>query len=212
MACLREPQRCLWLIPLVSIMEAFFSSVTAVAIAEIGDKTQLLSLFLAARFRARGAIIAGILVATLLNHAASAWFGAWVAQFIPVGWHAWLLGGSFIAVALWLLIPDKDDSDDNQLLQYGAFVASTVLFFLAEIGDKTQIATVILAATYDSTFWVIVGTTLGMLLANVPVVFFGRYMLEVVPLDWARRCACVVFLILGLVTIVSGVSGAGVVP
>ncbi len=91
-------------------------------------------------------IIAGILVATLLNHAASAWFGAWVAQFIPASWHAWLLGGSFIAVALWLLIPDKDDSEDSQILQYGAFVASCVLFFLAEIGDKTQIATVLLAA------------------------------------------------------------------
>lgn len=194
-------------IPLSIPMDAFFSSFTAVAIAEIGDKTQLLSLFLAARFRARGAIVAGILLATLLNHAASAWFGAWVAQFIPIGWHAWLLGGSFIAVALWLLIPDKDDSEENSMLKYGAFVASTVLFFLAEIGDKTQIATVILAATYDATTWVIIGTTLGMLAANVPVVYFGKYILEVVPLDWARRLACGVFMLIGVLTIAAGHGG-----
>ena len=105
--------------------DAFVASFASVAVAEIGDKTQLLSLFLAARFRSRGAIIAGILVATLLNHAASAWFGAWVAQFIPAGWHAWLLGGSFIAVALWLLIPDKDDSEEVSVLKYGAFSRST---------------------------------------------------------------------------------------
>jgi len=186
------------------MMDAFLSSLTAVTIAEIGDKTQLLSLFLAARFRNKTAIIAGILLATLLNHAASAWFGAWIAQFIPTGWHAWLLGGSFIAVALWLLIPDKDDSDETSLLRYGAFVASTVLFFLAEIGDKTQIATVILAATYEATSMVIIGSTLGMLLANVPVVYLGHYILQRISLEWARRAACLVFLLLGLLTIFSG--------
>ncbi len=191
------------LIPRVLLMDAFISSVTAVTVAEIGDKTQLLSLFLAARFRNRSAIIAGILLATLLNHAASAWFGAWIAQFIPVGWHAWLLGGSFIAVALWLLVPDKDDREENNVLRYGAFVASTVLFFLAEIGDKTQIATVILAATYDATTWVIIGTTLGMLLANVPVVYLGHYILQRISLDWARRAACAVFMLLGVITIVT---------
>jgi len=183
-------------------MDAFISSFSAVALAEIGDKTQLLSLFLTARFRSRTAIIAGILLATLLNHAASAWFGAWVAQFIPQGWHAWLLGGSFILVALWLLIPDKDDSDNNSVLKYGAFVASTVLFFLAEIGDKTQIATVLLAATYDATSLVIVGTTLGMLAANVPVVYAGRWLLEKISMDWARRIACAVFVLIGVLTIV----------
>lgn len=185
-------------------MDALLYSFTGVAIAEIGDKTQLLSLFLVARFRSRLPIIAGILVATLLNHAASAWFGAWVAQFIPATWHAWLLGSSFIAVALWLLIPDKDDSEDSQILQYGAFVASCVLFFLAEIGDKTQIATVLLAATYSQTWLVIIGTTLGMLAANVPVVYAGRWILERVPLDWARRAACAVFMVLGIATIVAG--------
>lgn len=185
-------------------MDAFLASFTAVAIAEIGDKTQLLSLFLAARFRSRLAIIAGILVATLLNHAASAWLGVWVAQFIPQGWQGWLLGGSFIVVALWLLIPDKDDSDDSSMLKFGAFTASCVLFFLAEIGDKTQIATVILAATFeDAIWWVIWGTTIGMLAANVPVVYAGSWLMEKISLDWARRAACGIFMLLGVVTIVS---------
>jgi putative Ca2+/H+ antiporter (TMEM165/GDT1 family) len=181
--------------------DAFVASFASVAVAEIGDKTQLLSLFLAARFRSRGAIIAGILVATLLNHAASAWFGAWVAQFIPQGWHAWLLGGSFIAVALWLLIPDKDDSEEVSVLKYGAFFASCILFFLAEIGDKTQVATVLLAATYPETWQVILGTTIGMLAANVPVVYAGSWLLERISLDWARRVACAIFMLLGVLTI-----------
>ncbi|NRQ41440.1 TMEM165/GDT1 family protein [Rheinheimera sp. YQF-2] len=186
-------------------MEALFSSFTAVAIAEIGDKTQLLSLFLAARFRAKGAIIAGILVATLLNHAASAWLGVWVAQFIPQGWHSALLGGSFIAVALWLLIPDKDDSEDTGVLRYGAFAASCILFFLAEIGDKTQIATVLLAASFpDAVWWVIWGTTLGMLAANVPVVYAGSWLLQRIPLNVARYCACGVFMLIGVLIIFSG--------
>jgi len=189
----------------VLLMEALFSSFTAVAIAEIGDKTQLLSLFLAARFRAKGAIIAGILVATLLNHAASAWLGVWVAQFIPQGWHSALLGGSFIAVALWLLIPDKDDSEDTGVLRYGAFAASCILFFLAEIGDKTQIATVLLAASFpDAVWWVIWGTTLGMLAANVPVVYAGSWLLQRIPLNVARYCACGVFMLIGVLIIFSG--------
>ncbi|MDX5406780.1 MAG: TMEM165/GDT1 family protein [Chromatiaceae bacterium] len=185
-------------------MEALFSSFTAVAIAEIGDKTQLLSLFLAARFRNKGAIIAGILVATLLNHAASAWLGVWVAQFIPANWHNWLLGGSFIAVALWLLIPDKDDSEDTGVLRFGAFAASCMLFFLAEIGDKTQIATVLLAASFnDAVWWVIWGTTLGMLAANVPVVYAGSWLMQKMPLGLARKAACAVFMLLGLYIIYS---------
>lgn len=182
-------------------MEALLSSFTAVAIAEIGDKTQLLSLFLAARFRNKTAIIAGILVATLLNHAASAWLGVWVAQFIPAAWGPWLLGGSFIVVALWLLIPDKDDSEDTAVLKYGAFVASCILFFLAEIGDKTQIATVILAAAFQDAVWMVIwGTTLGMLAANVPVVYLGSWLLQKISLDWARRAACAVFMLLGVIT------------
>ncbi|MDX1536307.1 TMEM165/GDT1 family protein [Arsukibacterium sp.] len=186
-------------------MDALFSSFSAVAIAEIGDKTQLLSLFLAARFRAKGAIIAGILLATLLNHAASAWLGVWLAQFIAPAIGPWLLGGSFIVVGLWLLIPDKDDSNETGVLKYGAFAASCILFFLAEIGDKTQIATVILAATFDDAVWMVVwGTTLGMLAANVPVVYAGSWLLQKVSLDWARRIACAVFILLGVATIIAG--------
>jgi putative Ca2+/H+ antiporter (TMEM165/GDT1 family) len=188
----------------VQLMDALFSSFTAVAIAEIGDKTQLLSLFLAARFRAKGAIIAGILLATLLNHAASAWLGVWLAQFIAPALGPWLLGGSFIVVGLWLLIPDKDDSNETGVLQYGAFAASCILFFLAEIGDKTQIATVILAANFDEAVWLVIwGTTLGMLAANVPVIYAGSWLLQKVSLDWARRVACVVFILLGTITILT---------
>jgi putative Ca2+/H+ antiporter (TMEM165/GDT1 family) len=196
---------CLMLFPArVQLMDALFSSFTAVAIAEIGDKTQLLSLFLAARFRSKFAIIAGILLATLLNHAASAWLGLWLAKFIAPALGPWLLGGSFIVVGLWLLIPDNDDSNETGVLQYGAFAASCILFFLAEIGDKTQVATVILAAHFDDAVWLVIwGTTLGMLAANVPVVYAGSWLLQKISLDWARRVACVVFILLGTVTILT---------
>ncbi|MFC6673031.1 TMEM165/GDT1 family protein [Marinobacterium aestuariivivens] len=182
-------------------MEALLSSTLAVAIAEIGDKTQLLSLFLAARFSRHGAIIAGIFVATVLNHALSAWFGAWISQWIPAGWLPWIVGLSFIAVALWILIPDKEDDEDSKVLRYGAFAATCILFFLAEIGDKTQIATVILAARFDATAWVVLGTTLGMLLANVPIVYAGSWLMQRLPLLWARRGACALFAALGIGTI-----------
>jgi len=183
-------------------MEALLSSASAVAIAEIGDKTQLLSLFLAARFTQRNAIIAGILIATLLNHALSAWLGAWIADWIPATWLPIIVGVSFIAVGLWVLIPDKEDDDDAGVLRFGAFIATCVLFFIAEIGDKTQIATVILAARFDdATLWVIVGTTLGMMLANVPVVYAGAWLMERMPLVWARRGACMLFAGLGIAAI-----------
>ncbi|WP_020683404.1 TMEM165/GDT1 family protein [Marinobacterium rhizophilum] len=183
-------------------MEALLSSASAVAIAEIGDKTQLLSLFLAARFTQRNAIIAGILLATLLNHALSAWLGAWIADWIPATWLPIIIGVSFIAVGLWVLIPDKEDDDDAGVLRFGAFIATCVLFFIAEIGDKTQIATVILAARFDdATLWVIVGTTLGMMLANVPVVYAGAWLMERMPLVWARRGACMLFAGLGIAAI-----------
>ena len=185
-------------------MEAFLSSTLAVAIAEIGDKTQLLSLFLATRFTQRYAIIAGILVATLLNHAASAWLGVFIMQWIPPHWGHWLIAGSFLLIGLWLLIPDQDDGAPSALDRYGAFVATTVLFFLAEIGDKTQIATVVLAASYNATFWVVMGSTLGMLAANVPVVLAGEWLMQRMPLRYARWGACALFLVLAAVTLVSG--------
>ncbi len=183
-------------------MDALLASTSAVAIAEIGDKTQLLSIFLASRFTRRNAIIAGILFATLINHALSAWLGAWVAQWIPHAWLPWITGLSFIAVGLWVLIPDKEDDAAAGVLRYGAFVATCVLFFIAEIGDKTQIATVILAARFDdATLWVIIGTTLGMMLANVPVVYAGTWLMQRLPLAWARRGACMLFAGFGIAAI-----------
>ncbi|MEC7377190.1 MAG: TMEM165/GDT1 family protein [Pseudomonadota bacterium] len=184
-------------------MDAFLASTVAVAIAEIGDKTQLLSLFLVARYAARLPIILGILVATVLNHALSAWLGAWIASFIPEAWLPWILATSFVAIALWLLIPDKDDSDDSRFLGLGAFMATTVMFFLAEIGDKTQVATVVLAARFDETFWVILGTTVGMLLANIPVIMAGRWLMERLPLAMARIGASLLFVVLAVVTLVA---------
>lgn len=183
-------------------MDAFLGSTLAVAIAEIGDKTQLLSLFLIARFPGRyGAIIAGILLATLLNHALSAWLGVWLMQWIPAHWAPWLIGGSFIVIGLWLLVPDKEDDSPSPLDRFGPFLATTVLFFLAEIGDKTQIATVVLAAHYQDLGMVVVGTTVGMLLANVPVVLAGNWLMQWLPLRAARWTACGVFLVLGGLTL-----------
>ncbi len=183
-------------------MDAFLSSTLAVAIAEIGDKTQLLSLFLATRFPQRTAIIAGIFIATLLNHAVSAWLGAWLMTWVPAAWGHWLIGGSFILIGLWLLIPDKDDGAPSALDRYGPFVATTVLFFLAEIGDKTQVATVVLGAQYSPLWLVVVGTTVGMMLANVPVVYAGNWLMARMPMRTARWAACGLFLVLGIITLV----------
>ncbi|WP_166268718.1 TMEM165/GDT1 family protein [Marinobacter caseinilyticus] len=182
-------------------MDALLASTAAVFIAEIGDKTQLLSLFLISRFPHRTPIILGILVATLLNHGLSALFGAWLAQLVPDHWLLWFVAASFVAIALWLLIPDKDSAQDSGLLGLGAFAATTIMFFVAEIGDKTQIATVVLAARYDATFWVIVGTTIGMLAANVPVIMAGKWLMERLPLATARIGASVLFAVLAIFTV-----------
>jgi putative Ca2+/H+ antiporter (TMEM165/GDT1 family) len=188
-------------------MEILLSSTAAVAIAEIGDKTQLLSLFLASRFKQRYAIIAGILVATLFNHAVSAWLGVWLLDLLPPNMAPWIISGSFLLIALWLLIPDKQDDGPSSLDKYGAFVATTVLFFIVEIGDKTQIATVVLAAKYNEMFWVVTGTTLGMMVANVPVVFAGRWLMDRLPLKYARWSAFALFLVMALITIAAAMSG-----
>ncbi len=184
-------------------MDIFFISTFTVALAELGDKTQLLSLFLTTKFRNKWAIILGILVATLLNHGTSAWLGSWIAQFLESQAGQWLIGSSFVALGLWLLIPDKDDSDDSAMQKYGAFVASTVLFFLAEIGDKTQVATVLLGAEFDSILWVTLGTTLGMLIANVPVVFAGDYIMQRIPLKLTRILAAISFIAVGVIRLFS---------
>ncbi len=184
------------------MIDAFLTSTITVALAEIGDKTQLLSLFLTAKFRNKWAIVLGILVATLLNHAVSAWLGVWIGQFFESQTGQWIIGGSFIALGLWLLVPDKDDGFDSKVDQYGAFIATCVLFFIAEIGDKTQVATVLLGAQFDAIVWVTVGTTLGMMLANVPVVFAGEYLMQKIPLTFTRIAAALVFILVGIYQIV----------
>lgn len=182
-------------------MDAFLVSTVTVALAEIGDKTQLLSLFLAAKFRNKWAIILGILVATLLNHAVSAWLGGWIAQYLQSQVGQWLIGASFIVLGLWLLVPDKDDNGESSLHRYGAFAASTLLFFLAEIGDKTQVATVLLGAQFGSVLLVTLGTTFGMLIANVPVVLAGDYIMRRLPLKLAHVLAAAMFVGVGLVAV-----------
>ncbi|MCB5161780.1 TMEM165/GDT1 family protein [Marinomonas algarum] len=184
-------------------MDTFFTSVFTVALAEMGDKTQLLALFLATRFTSKMAIVMGILLATLFNHGVSAWLGVELSHWIPDSALNWVVGLSFIAVGLWLLIPDKDNSDDSKMLKYGAFGASFLLFFLAEIGDKTQIATVLLGAHYGGVWLVLIGSTLGMMLANVPVVFAGHWLMNKIDANRTRQLACALFLIIGIVTMVT---------
>jgi len=183
----------------------FVSSTLAVALAEIGDKTQLLSLLLVTRFRNRGAIIAGILLATLLNHGVSAWIGDWLGQSLSQWWQSdtldIVLAASFLLMAVWILIPDKEDDSDSRFQRYGAFIATTVLFFLAEIGDKTQVATVLLAAEYQSLLWVTLGTTLGMLIANVPIVIWGQALMQRLPLALARKATAAVFVVLAVLAL-----------
>ena len=178
-------------------MESLLVSTLAVAVAEIGDKTQLLALLLAARFRKPQPIILGILVATLLNHALAAWLGALVAHWLTPEVLRWGVAASFLAIALWTLKPDEID-DARHLPAHNAFVATTIAFFIAEIGDKTQVATVLLAAKYTPLWQVVVGTTLGMLAANVPVVLLGSRFAARLPLRAARVVAAMLFLALAV--------------
>lgn len=187
------------------MMDALLVSTGTVALAEIGDKTQLLALLLAARFRKPWPIIAGILVATLLNHALAAWLGQLVAAWLTPGVLRWVVAASFIGIALWTLKPDALENDT--LPARGAFVATAIAFFIAEIGDKTQVATVLLATKYASLWQVVAGTTLGMLLANVPVVALGSRFAQRLPLRAARIAAACVFLLLGLWAAVRGIGG-----
>jgi putative Ca2+/H+ antiporter (TMEM165/GDT1 family) len=188
-------------------MDALLVSTVAVAIAEIGDKTQLLALLLAARFRKPVPIIAGILVATLLNHALAAWIGASVAHWLTPEVLRWIVVASFVAIALWTLKPDQLDADAQPLPARGAFLATTVAFFIAEIGDKTQVATVLLAAKYSPLWQVVAGTTLGMLVANVPVVLLGSRFAARLPLKAARISAALLFLLLAGWVAWQGIAG-----
>lgn len=180
-------------------MEAFLISTGLVALAEMGDKTQLLALILAVRFRKPWPIVAGILVATFFNHALAGAVGAWVTTVLGPVWLRWILGLSFLAMAAWMLIPDKMDDDDvSRVPRWGVFGTTLVAFFLAEMGDKTQIATVMLAAQYQAWAWVVAGTTLGMMLANAPVVWLGERMTRRIPIRLVHLVSAGIFLVLGL--------------
>ncbi|HEX8013211.1 MAG TPA: TMEM165/GDT1 family protein [Casimicrobiaceae bacterium] len=186
-------------------MEAFLVSIVVVAVGEIGDKTQLLALLLAARFRRPLPIVLGILVATLANHALAAALGAWVREIVPAVWLRWLLAGSFLGVALWALKPDRvDERRDEERGAMGAFAVTAVSFFLTEIGDKTQIATVMLAAQFGSLAAVVAGTTLGLLVADVPAVWLGRVAAARIPLRAVRLVAAALFAALAIVALVTG--------
>ena len=183
-------------------MEAFLVSTGIVALAEMGDKTQLLSLVLAARFRKPWPIVLGILVATLANHGLAGALGSWITTVMGPDVLRWVLGASFIAMAVWMLIPDKlDDEEGESAPRMGVFVTTVVAFFLAEMGDKTQIATVMLAAQYNAWFMVVAGTTLGMMLANAPVVWLGDAITKRVPLRIVHLVAAGIFAILGTVAL-----------
>ena len=179
-------------------MDAFLVSTGIVALAEIGDKTQLLSLLLAARFRRPWPIIWGILVATLANHAFAGAVGAWLTTLIGAETMRWILGLSFIAMAGWMLIPDKLDADEEQGERFGVFGTTLIAFFFAEMGDKTQVATVALAAQYVSFWAVVAGTTLGMMIANVPAVLLGDKLAHRMPVRLVHVIAAIIFLALGV--------------
>lgn len=184
-------------------MDAFLISSGIVALAEMGDKTQLLALILAARFRKPVPIILGILVATLLNHAGAGAIGHWVTALFGGEWLRWILGGSFLAMAFWIMIPDKLDDEESGVSRccYGVFGTTLATFFLAEMGDKTQIATVALAAKYSSLFAVVAGTTVGMLIANVPAVLLGDKVASKVPMKVVHGIAALLFVLLGILTL-----------
>jgi putative Ca2+/H+ antiporter (TMEM165/GDT1 family) len=178
-----------------------------VALAEIGDKTQLLALVLVARYRRRVPIILGMFAATVANHALAAGFGASITALLGKDLMRWTVGVSFLAMAAWVLVPDKLDDGGANPLRSSALLATLTAFFLAEMGDKTQIATVALAARYVSTLAVVAGTTLGMMIANVPVILAGERLLRLVPLTAARTTAAVLFAALGTLALLSPAAG-----
>lgn len=183
-------------------MQDLLISTGVVALGEMGDKTQLLAMALAATYRRPWAIVLGILIATLANHALAAAVGAWVAQTLGDTALQWIVGLSFLAMAVWILIPDElDDDDAPQRSTRSVLLATVIAFFLAEMGDKTQIATVALAARFPDTVMVVIGTTLGMLLANAPVVWLGDRFSQRLPMAWLHRICAALFAVLGLVTL-----------
>ena len=184
-----------------TILDALLVSTGVVALAEIGDKTQLLAFILAARFKKPLPIIAGILVATLVNHALAGALGAWITTLLNPQVLGWVLGLSFIGMAVWTLIPDEIEEDEAPVVKrFGVFGATLVTFFLAEMGDKTQLATVAMAAHYPTPLLVVVGTTLGMMIANVPAVYLGEKLAARIPMKLVHSIAAGLFALLGLAT------------
>ncbi len=188
-------------------MEALFTSTAIVALAEIGDKTQLLAILLATRFKRPLPIIGGILVATLANHFLAALVGQQAAALLAGAWFRYLIAASFVAMAIWTLIPDKIDDLDDKPARFGAFVTTAIAFFLVEMGDKTQVATVALGARFEAIGWVTAGTTLGMMIANVPAVLLGDALVKRVPMQAVRIVAAAMFLAIGIAVLVQTVRG-----
>ena len=187
-------------------MEAFLVSTGVVALAEIGDKTQLLALVLAAKFRKPVPIILGILATTVINHGLAGALGVWITSAISPEVLRWVLGASFIGMAIWTMIPDKIQEEETQVTKrFGVFGATFITFFLAEMGDKTQIATVAMAAQYAAPRMVLIGTTLGMLIADVPAVFAGDKLANKIPMKLVHSIAAAIFAVLGIATLL----GAG---
>jgi len=190
-------------------MEAFLISTGIVGLAEIGDKTQLLAFLLAAKFRKPLPIVLAILVATIVNHAFAAAVGAWITSMLGPDVLRWVLGVSFLVMAAWTLIPDKIDEDDAKLAKYGVFLTTLIAFFMAEMGDKTQVATVALAARYHDVYSVVLGTTVGMMLANVPAVYLGDRIANKVSLPLVHGIAAIVFAVLGVATLLGAGASLG---
>ena len=188
---------------------SFWISTFVVALAEIGDKTQLLAILLAARFMRPIPIILGILVATLANHGVAGALGTWITSLAEPSTLRWVLGISFIAMAIWTLIPDKFEEEDAKLAKFGVFTTTLVAFFLAEMGDKTQVATVALAAQYQDLFAVVMGTTFGMMIANVPAVLLGDRIAHRMPTRLVHGIAAAIFALLGVATLMGAGKGFG---
>ena len=187
------------------MLSAFFISLAVVALSEMGDKTQLLALLLAAKFRKPIPILAAIFLATVVNHGVSAVLGQWITTVLSETVLLWIVSLGFIAMAAWMLIPDELDDESESISKwqkYGVFGATFILFFLAEIGDKTQIATVALAARFDSIGWVTLGTTIGIMLVNAPAVFIGNKMAEKLPISLIHKIGALVFLVIGVAALV----------
>jgi len=186
-------------------LNSFLLASSIVALAEMGDKTQLLSLLLAAKYKTHHwAVVAGIFVATVFNHAIAAWLGSALAQWVNPELMRWIIAGGFIALGLWLLIPDKLDDDEKTPIAHSSwkvFTITTSLFFIAEMGDKTQVATVALGARYDDLIAVVLGTTVGMMIANAPAVWLGQKFTNALPVKWVHAIAAIIFIIIGLATI-----------